>query len=166
MLITKLINRMMGGGKTLLEYMMNRNLFKSYGMGSYIKKPMVVVGKRNIRIGKKVYIQNNARIETVSHYGDQSFHPELVFNDGVTIQQNVHITCAKKVEIGENTAIVANVTITDIIHPYTAENKHLINQPIIVKPVKIGSYCGIYNNVVINAGVTIGNHLRKMIKQS
>lgn len=120
---------------------------------------MRIVGKKYIRIGNNVTILNNARLEAVPQYAGVSYTPELILHDGVTIQQNVHITCADRVEIGKNTAIVANVTITDIIHPYTAEDKHLIEQPLIVKPVKIGKYCGIYNNVVINAGVTVGDHV-------
>lgn len=137
----------------------NRRLYKHWGEGSYIQNPLLITNKNFIYIGSNVRIFSHARIEAVTKYAGVEFIPHLIINDGVTIQQNVHITCAKSVEIGKNTAIVANVTITDIIHPYTAKDEHLINQPLIVKPVKIGEYCGIYNNVVINAGVTIGKHV-------
>ena len=120
---------------------------------------MRIVGKKHISVGNRVAVLNNARIEAISEYAGVKYTPSLIIHDGVTIQQNVHITCAERVEIGENTAIVANVTITDIIHRYTADDIHLIEQPLIVKPVTIGKYCGIYNNVVINAGVTIGDHV-------
>lgn len=159
MLIIKIVNRIIGGGKSLILYAINKPMYKRWHLRSTIIKPMRIVGKRYICIGNKVTILHNARIEAVSQYAGVLYKPELIIQDGVTIQQNVHITCAEKVEIGENTAIVANVTITDIIHPYTADDNHLINQPLIVKPVSIGKYCGIYNNVVINAGVTIGDHV-------
>lgn len=143
----------------ILSYCRNNPVYKEWHLRSMIIKPMLIEGKNFISNGDGVRILNNARLEAVTSYAGKCYAPELVIRDGVTIQQNVHITCANRVEIGENTAIVANVTITDIIHPYTASDVHLINCPLIVKPVRIGKYCGIYNNVVINAGVTIGDHV-------
>lgn len=142
-----------------LRYIINKHLYLHWGKGSYIKKPLLITNTKNIYIGNNVRIFSHARIEAVKDYAGVKYTPQLIINDGVTIQQNVHITCAQSVEIGKHTAIVANVTITDIIHPYTAKDEHLIKQQLIVKPVKIGEYCGIYNNVVINAGVKIGNHV-------
>jgi acetyltransferase-like isoleucine patch superfamily enzyme len=37
-----------------------------------------------------------------------------VLFDNVSIQQNIHLTCAAYIHIGKNTTIAANVTITDI----------------------------------------------------
>lgn len=159
MLILKSLKYVIGGGRLLISYILNKPQYKQWYLRSTIISPMRIVGKKYIHIGNNVTIMNNARLEAVSCYARTAYTPELLIRDGVTIQQNVHITCAEKVEIGENTAIVANVTITDIIHPYTAEDKHLIEQPLMVKPVKIGKYCGIYSNVVINAGVTVGDHV-------
>lgn len=159
MQIIEIFNYAIGVGKTLISFLINKPQYKEWHLRSSIIKPMRIIGKKHISIGNGVTILNNARIEAISKYAGTFYSPNLLIHDGVTIQQNVHITCANKVEIGENTAIVANVTITDIIHPYTAENKHLIVQPLIVLPVTIGKYCGIYNNVVINAGVTIGDHV-------
>ena len=147
------------GVKALMNYIINSPQYKVWHLRSSICKPIRVSGKKYMSIGNRVSILNNARLEAISEYAGVKYHPHLIINDGVTIQQNVHITCANRIEIGENTAIVANVTITDIIHPYTVDDKHLISQPLIVKPVTIGKYCGIYNNVVINAGVTIGDHV-------
>lgn len=143
----------------LIFYIPNRLRFKEWHLCSRIVSPLRIVGAKNITIEDNVFIYKNARLEAVTSYAGISYSPKLIIHEGVTIQQNVHITCAERVEIGKNTAIVANVTITDIIHPYTAEDIHLIDQPLIVKSVKIGGYCGIYNNVVINAGVKIGNHV-------
>ncbi|GAB1444321.1 hypothetical protein MASR2M39_31730 [Ignavibacteriales bacterium] len=83
---------------------------------------------------------------------------EIIFNDYVSIQQNLHLTCAKKIEIGEWTAIAANVTITDIHHPYEDISLPIERQNIMVREVKIGKNCKIYNNAVILPGTSIGNH--------
>ena len=74
------------------------------------------------------------------------------------MQQNLHMTCASQIVIGKNTAIAANVSITDIIHPYEDINTPIGRQNIITKPVIIAQDCTIYNNAVILPGVHIGKH--------
>lgn len=155
----KLICRIKGAIISRINYIIYSSQYKEWHRSSSIKSPLFISNKKYISIGNNVRIMHHARIEAVSAYSGVKFNPELIIHDNVTIQQNAHITCASRVEIGDNTAIVANVTITDIIHPYSAEDTHLIRQPIITKPVSIGSYCGIFNNVVVNAGVKIGNHV-------
>jgi len=70
----------------------------------------------------------------------------------------VHITCASNIQIGSNTAIAANVTITDIEHPYTDISLPPEKQQIKVKQVQIGEDCKIYNNAVILPGTILGKH--------
>ncbi len=111
-----------------------------------------------IQTGRNVIIFKNCRIEGVSRYESKTYTPSIILHNGVSIQQNCHITCAEKIEIGENTAIASNVTITDIDHPYTDINLPIERQELSVKPVKIGKDCKIYNNAVILQGTTIGNH--------
>ena len=145
--------------RNYLCFLKNYFTYKHWGFNSYVKLPMTVLNKQYIYIGNNVFINDRARIEAIDEYKGIFYQPSIVINNGVTIQQNLHLTSATRVEIGENTAIVANVTISDIIHPYTSEDIHLIDMPIISKPVIIGKYCSIYNNVVVNAGVTIGDHV-------
>ena len=85
--------------------------------------------------------------------------PKIKFCDGVSVQQNLHLTCANRIVIGRNTAIAANVTITDIIHPYTDVSVPIKYQDIEVLEVEIGEDCNICNNSVILPGVHIGNHV-------
>lgn len=101
----------------------------------------------------------HGRIDGVSKYNSVCFSPRIILHDGVRIQQNLHLTCAKRIEIGDNTAIAANVTITDIHHPYEDIETPIERQNLVVKPVKIGRNCKIYNNVVILPGTVIGNHV-------
>lgn len=86
------------------------------------------------------------------------FHPQIIISSGVSIQQNLYLTCAEKIEIGANTAIAANVTITDISHPYEDINIPVEKQHITSQAVKIGEDCKIYNNAIILPGVQIGKH--------
>ena len=82
----------------------------------------------------------------------------IVLGYGSCIQQHAHITCASSIIIGEFTALTANVTITDITHPYD----DILISPMLSSAkssfVKIGNNCLICNNVVILPGVILGNH--------
>ena len=116
------------------------------------------ISYKYVIFGKSVFIGRNSRIEAVKNYQGVTFTPQIEICSGVTIQQNLHLTCAKSIHIGKNTAIAANVTITDIDHPYINPNIPIEHQKLNVSSVYIGDDCKIYNNAVILKGVTIGKH--------
>ena len=124
---------------------------------SIIFSPICFTGKY-IKVSPFVYIYKNCRIQGIKSYLGQCYNPTIVLKQGVSIQQNCHITCADSITIGENTAIASNVTITDIDHPYIDIETPVEKQPLEVSPVLIGRDCKIYNNAVILKGTIIGNH--------
>ena len=124
---------------------------------AYIKSPLKFSYKY-IRWGKGLRVQKNCRIEAVTKYEGVRYIPSIILGNRVSFQQNAHVTCAERIEIGDNTAIASNVTITDIDHPYQDIYMPVERQPLKVKPVKIGRDCKIYNNAVILQGTVIGNH--------
>lgn len=141
-----------------ISYCFNKYRFKKIYFSTYLKHPLIIT-PRYISCGKNVYIGHHARIEGVSLYNKEIFAPSIILEDGVSIQQNVHLTCANQIIIGKNTAIAANVTITDIHHPYINPLIPIEQQNIEVKSVCIGEDCKIYNNSVILPGVHIGKHV-------
>ncbi|WP_421945870.1 acyltransferase [Pedobacter sp.] len=138
-------------------YLFNFWKFKHLGRKSFVKKALIITPSC-ISVGNNVYIQPNSRIEGVFSYEGVSFLPEISIDDCCTIQQNLHLTCGRKIYIGKNTAIAANVTITDINHPYENIDLPVERQPLTTNPVYIGDDCKIYNNVVILPGTYIGKH--------
>ena len=144
--------------KRLVMYLPYKCLFKSYNISDIIINPIYITPKY-IELGSGVYIGHHSRIEGVSRYNDKSFMPIIKIGDGSTVQQGLYLTCANRIVIGKNTAIAANVTITDINHPYDDINLPIENHDIAVSEVTIGNGCKIYNNVVILPGVHIGNHV-------
>jgi len=120
--------------------------------------PPMYITPDSIIIHNSVQIWYNARIECISSYSGDIFNPVVILHNNVSIQQNLHLTCASGVEIDSNTAISANVTITDIHHPYDNIDESIKNQKIITKKVYIGKECNVGNNVVILPGTYIGNH--------
>lgn len=131
--------------------------FKKYGKGSRIETAYFLTPEC-IDLGENVLICERARIEGVTEYENKKFSPNIVIEDNVSIQQNIHLTCANSIIIKKFTAIAANVSITDIIHPYLDIKTPIEKQPIEFKFVEIGENCKIYNNAVILPGVVLGNH--------
>jgi acetyltransferase-like isoleucine patch superfamily enzyme len=141
-----------------LWFFINYFSFKKISKTTYIKRPILIT-KQFIEIGNNVLIRNGARIEGIQHYNKKKYHPEIFIDDNVTIEQNLHLTCANSIYIGKNTAIAANVTITDIHHNYTDINLPIEKQDISVSDVYIDSDSKIYCNVVILSGTKIGKHV-------
>lgn len=127
------------------------------GKKSFIIRPIFFTPEFVI-VKNNVQIWFHCRIQGVDLHMNADYSPRIIFDDHVSIQQNAHITCANRVEIGTNTAIAANVTITDINHPYEDVNVAPDAQPLEIKSVLIGPNCKIYNNVTILPGVQMGKH--------
>lgn len=144
--------------KAFLRYLKIGHKFKKYDLSSLIVDSKMLTPDC-ISIGKSVIIWYNCRIEGVKKYNNKVYTPSIVLSDGVRIQQGVHITCANQILIGKNTCISANVTITDINHPYSNTDIPIERQDIEVKEVFIGEDSKIYNGAVILPGVKIGKHV-------
>jgi acetyltransferase-like isoleucine patch superfamily enzyme len=152
----------MGGAKLaflkIITYPLHKLRYRKYYISDILLGPLNVTPKY-ITLGRNVYIYYGARIEGVHKYNNINFKPNILIGNGVRIQQNLHLTCARYVSIGDNTAIAANVTITDIHHPYENLIIPIERQDISVKEVVIGEDCKIYNNAVILPGTHIGKHV-------
>ena len=144
--------------KRVILFLFRKPFYAEVHYSDTIVRPIRVTPKF-IFLKESVTIFFNARIEGVRIYRGKTFSPKIILNKGVTIQQNLHLTCANSITIGENTAIAANVTITDIHHPYDDIDKPIEHQDIVVSSVEIGPDCKIYNNAVILPGTKIGKHV-------
>lgn len=144
--------------KRVVLFLFRKPFYAEVHYSDIIISPIRVTPKY-ICLKEGVSILNNARIEGVNTYLGKSFSPKIILDKGVTIQQNLHLTCANSIIVGENTAVAANVTITDIHHPYDEIDKPIEYQDIVVKSVEIGADCKIYNNTVILPGAKIGKHV-------
>jgi len=92
--------------------------FGAYGFPSYIGKPIFIGNFRRIFIGNKVRIYPGSRMEVLNNKSS------IVFEDNLSIGQNLHIISGGKLLIKANTTISANVFITNIDHEYQEINQH------------------------------------------
>jgi len=107
-------------------------------------------------LGNAVQIGYHGRIEAVHSFSGKVFHPNIVLEDGVTIQQRCHILAANKLVIGKNSLLSFDVMITDIDHEYEAIGVPVGIQKLIVRETKIGENCFIGAGVKIQAGTSLG----------
>ena len=126
-------------------------IFGRLGLPSYLGPPCYLMGVRKAFVAGRVRIFPGLRLEV---HGDGELH----IGKNVGIGQNLHITCAGRLTIGEGTAITNNVTITDIVHPYHDLEVPVSQQPIQVLHTAIGKNCFIGSNVSIQPGTSLGDH--------
>jgi acetyltransferase-like isoleucine patch superfamily enzyme len=140
-----------------LTLILLRPFFKYAGKKIIIRNSILIT-PASMSVGSRVQIRDFSRIEGIRLYSGVSFKPSIEIGDDVFIEQNLHLTCAKRISIGKNTAVASNVTITDIEHGYEDVTVPPERQPLRIKEVLIGDNCKIYNNAVILPGTKLGNH--------
>lgn len=144
--------------KKIISFFLSK-IYGSFGESSRIQRPITLIAnKKHIFIGKNVFIRKFARIEPIVQWHNKKFSPRIEIEDNVTIEQNLHLTCAGKVKIGAFSSINSFVFITDIDHEYCNISKSVMQQGLLVSSTEIGKYCFIGTGVKIMAGVHIGEH--------
>lgn len=152
--IWKVVTRITLLGKNIR----GRFLFGSFGRKSYMEKSLRCVNTKYCMIGDNCFINKNLRMECITDFKGRKFLPSIIIGNNVNIEQNVHITCAESITIGDDCSILGDVMITDITHPYDDIALAPKEQMIRTTPVSIGKQTMIGMGAKILPGVTIGNH--------
>lgn len=137
----------------ILRGLVYKPFFGKFGFPSYIGKPIYIGNFERIFIGKRVRIFPGSRIEVVDK------NSSIVFEDNISIGQNLHIISGgeQELRIGENTTFSANVFVTNIDHKYDEINRHiLLQKPLESAKTQIGENCFVGYGVVIQAGTILG----------
>jgi len=134
----------------ILRTLVYKPFLGKLGKLSYVAKPLYLSNLKNIFIGSKVRIFPLCRIEVVDK------NSSITFKDDISIGQYFHIISKGDLIIGKGSTISANVLITNVDHEYQEINKHILEQPLIVKETKIGENCFIGYGAVIQAGTILG----------
>lgn len=143
---------------------MSWNLVKTkllYPNARIIRFPIDIRNKKNINLGRNLTTGIGCRIECfpINDAG------EVVLKFGENVQMNdyVHITAAKSVEIGDNVLMASKIYISDCSHgSYLGDSNDSspltspIDRPLSVKPVKIENNVWLGEYVSVLPGVTIG----------
>ena len=153
-LINKIVN--------LRNYIFTTQKLKSHGKNIKLPKDFSLKGKKYISIGNNFSSGRDLRLEAIDSYYENKYEPNLKIGNNVSINNNVHIGCINRIEIGDNCLIGSNVLITDHSHgnldapingSFKIQNLYSKGEVIIKENVWIGE------NTCILAGVEIGNNV-------
>lgn len=154
MIIKKIINR--------ITWILKKRKFKFVGIKSYVGMGMIVKNPQYIEIGNCFSAGKNLILQAWADYRGEKTgcHPQIVIGNKVSIMDNCHISCAKKISIGNGVLLGDNVFITDNFHGYNEVDLSLppIERKLMIKgAVNIGDNVWIGRNVCIMPNVTIGS---------
>lgn len=147
--------------KTVIWFSAQRK-FGAVGKNSCIEWPFLLHEPENIYIGNNFSALTYFRIETFNSYENQKFTPRLVIGNNVSFNNDCHIGCINRVEIGNNVLGASRIYITDHYHgSITAEDHDTVpgKRPLSSKgPVIIKNNVWIGEGVAILPNVTIGEN--------
>lgn len=136
--------------------------FSSVGDGSFIEAPWVITNPQNVRIGDGFHALSVLRLETFDEYLGERFTPQIIIGDNVAFNNDCHIGCINRIEIGNNVLGASRIYITDHYHGRIEPGDLELpptRRPLYSKgPVVIEDNVWIGENVTILPGVTIGRN--------
>lgn len=121
-----------------------------------------ISGSQYMEFGDNCWIGQNAWIECLNKWKNQSYIPKLKVGRNFNMAKNSHIGCIESIEIGNDVLLGSKVYITDHFHGEILKDAldlPPIERPLISKPVKIGNQVWIGDNVCIMPGITLGNNV-------
>jgi len=127
--------------------------FKHNGLSYYFEKRanIQLLRRGKLFLGKTVHFGTDTSIQCRG--GNISIGTDVFFNE------NCRVISYGNIEIGDYCIFGPNVMIYDHNHRYSERDKLIKYQGYTIEPVVIGSDVWVAANVVITAGVKIGNHV-------
>lgn len=140
---------------TRLFTLMLKRDFKSFGIGSFIQKPLKIDGAKNISIDDNVFIAKNVWLGALPHTGGTC---QITIGMGSRIGHFNHIYATYSITIGKSVLTADKVYISDNLHSYEDVSAPILDQPIKqCNSVTIGDGSWIGENVCI-IGSNIGRN--------
>ncbi len=132
--------------------------FKSFGLGSKLAPQLSLLNPQYITVGRNVSIMSHCVLECSPASG---LHPEMILGNNISIGEYSHITCARRIEIGDGLLTGRFVLITDNGHGHNRAEE-LDTNPLLRKisssgPVIIGRNVWIGDKATVLPNVTIGD---------
>jgi acetyltransferase-like isoleucine patch superfamily enzyme len=126
------------------------------GQGSWIGWPIdVLTEPARITLGEGVTIRSHVRLEVGRRTSDADFG-RITIGSWTSMEGYCSVGAAESIEIGSNVLIGANVAIRDGDHGFRELNRHRASQPLVTKPVRVGDFVWLGQNVVVLKGANIG----------
>lgn len=135
-----------------------------YPKSRLVRENFCLRGKCMINLGTSLTTGKGCRIEAFQTEIPSESKYKIKFGDRIQINDYVHISAMRSVEIGNDVLIASHVYISDNSHGIYKEVSEQtspyvppIKRPYFVLPVKIGSRVWLGEGVIIMPGVKIGD---------
>lgn len=136
--------------------------FKAVGDLFYLGKDYRILNPECIKLGDSFAAKERLRMEAITFYSKQKFTPRIIIGNNVTFNNDCHIGCINKIEIGDNCLFASKVYITDHDHGNTTMESLRTTpslRPLISKgEVIIKKNVWVGEGAAILSGVTIGEN--------
>lgn len=139
---------------TTVNTLYYRNSLKKFGTNSYIIKPLIIAGHKNIIIHDNVLIAHQAWLAA---YDRPDKAPCLLeIGSGCQVGHYSHICATSEIILEEEVLLADKVFISDHLHGYEDINRPILKQALVQKnKVRIGKGSWIGENVCI-LGCSVG----------
>ena len=135
---------------------------KKVGKGAYVAHGLQLRGGKYMQIGDRFTAGAGLTLQAWDRYEGDTFQPQLIIGNNVTFSDYVQISCANRIEIGDNVLLGQSVYISDNSHgsaDATAIDVPPRQRRLSSKgPVTIGKNVWIGRCATILSGVSIGDN--------
>lgn len=144
----------------LYQFKWDSKKWKKYGSAN-IRNKFFVLNPQNVEIGENFIAYSGLMLQAWTEYKGQTFSPEIVIGNHVSMMENCQVSCCDRITIGDGVLFGANVFVTDNFHGDNSIAQ--IDIPPIDRPldvrgdVVIGNNVWVGRNVCIMPGVHIGD---------
>lgn len=136
--------------------------FKSIGPQFTIGKDYRISNPQCIEIGNNFFAMNRLRLDAITNFNGDNFTPEVKIGENVTLNNDVHIGCIDKIEIGDHCLLASRIYISDHNHGDLSKESLLLppnKRPLVSKgPVIIKNNVWIGEGAAILGNVTVGEN--------
>ena len=156
------IARALGGSTRRLRDKLTENKLRTTGF--HVGKHPRLGGLARMRVGRNFHAGDDLWLEAVTSYAGESFTPQLVIGDDVSLSDRVHIACLASVTVGSGSLFGSGVIVSDHGHgryhgdgqssPATLPAQRKLHS---TGPVVIGRNVWVGDGVAIFAGANIGD---------
>ena len=132
--------------------------------GAFVPVGSRVIGGRRIQVGRGFEAFGPVWIEAVERFAGHHFSPSICIGKNFSASKNLHISAAYRIDIGDDCLFGSNVYVGDNGHgaygkslPGMSPDVPPKERALAGSPVLVGHRVWLGDNVVVLAGVTIGD---------
>lgn len=163
-MLIALLNRMQYYRRRVYSRLLQRwGGFRSCGSVS-IDPGIRIENPEMMTLGSGILVLRGSWLYCIPGHNEAGQPPDLTIDSGCYLGYNSHITCARKIRLGEGCVLANGVYISDCQHRFEDLDTPILQQGLKVAEVEIGErvwigeYACIFGQVKIGRGCVIGAH--------